>query len=591
MQSLVAENNTLRETNLENLRLIAANNQEANLGGSGGTLNSELMADLQERTDLLMTENSLLAEQKSFLTSELDNYQQNLAQKTHELLVISQINSNLGREVQSLVAKLSQAEKERDAAAGQAVNFSDIAARAEAEMETCRSQLRVSQRGKEELESALHEALTQVKDIKEKSDANLYSIVKRAKMAEDRVRELHLLLLQKTKELDAANDLCRKLKKEYQATRQDAEGMLQVMGGLEKQVAEFSSREAEVEKLARESMGRVDAATNAKEEATTREAFAAKELERLYEERKVLLRNHQREIDAAVGQARMQFDGELAIYENNLKEMAEQLTTVRTETEKSIRDGRAATNNYGRMMALHEEERKATESALRELTDKLHSAAVASEEEVGRRLEVQDLNKELRMTIDKLRSELTEYQVDLLQLKAQKDSEVESLRTSVREVQKDSWEKARKLSKKTKEYEDLKENMDSNVSHVERKYSNELENFKIQLRSAESRCKDYEDLMASHMSTNQAIMDQLKDKSSLLLTQSDSRLRDEMTQKNELSIRNKDLNDAVNELMGEKGLLVEVIDQAKSTIEQLQEELGDAKKLISDMSRNNVLGL
>lgn len=52
--------------------------------------------------------------------------------------------------------------------------------------------------------------------------------MRRLKIAEDRVKELHLLLLQKTQDLENAQEVARKLRREYQSTRQDAEGMLQV---------------------------------------------------------------------------------------------------------------------------------------------------------------------------------------------------------------------------------------------------------------------------------------------------------------------------------------------------------------------------
>ena len=65
---------------------------------------------------------------------------------------------------------------------------------------------------------------------------------------ENRVRELHGALHAKTQELDASSELVRKLRAEYQTTRQDAEGMLQVMGGLERQLSEYAAREADVNK-------------------------------------------------------------------------------------------------------------------------------------------------------------------------------------------------------------------------------------------------------------------------------------------------------------------------------------------------------
>ena len=52
--------------------------------------------------------------------------------------------------------------------------------------------------------------------------------MRRTKAAEERVRELHSIILQKTLDLDSAVEVGRKLRREYHSTRQDAEGMLQV---------------------------------------------------------------------------------------------------------------------------------------------------------------------------------------------------------------------------------------------------------------------------------------------------------------------------------------------------------------------------
>lgn len=60
-------------------------------------------------------------------------------------------------------------------------------------------------------------------------DQDAHSSMQRLKAAEERVKELHALLLQKTHDLDVAQDVARKLRREYQSTRQDAEGMLQVL--------------------------------------------------------------------------------------------------------------------------------------------------------------------------------------------------------------------------------------------------------------------------------------------------------------------------------------------------------------------------
>ena len=67
-------------------------------------------------------------------------------------------------------------------------------------------------------------------------DEESVAYMRRTKTAETRVRELHIQLQKTTAELHISQDNSRKLRREYQATRADAEGMLQVLSGLERQL-------------------------------------------------------------------------------------------------------------------------------------------------------------------------------------------------------------------------------------------------------------------------------------------------------------------------------------------------------------------
>ncbi len=73
-------------------------------------------------------------------------------------------------------------------------------------------------------------------------------------------------ILQRTQELDLSQEVARKLRREYQSTRQDAEGMLQVMSGLERQLSEFSSREEEVRRVGKEQKERLEEAFVARDQ-------------------------------------------------------------------------------------------------------------------------------------------------------------------------------------------------------------------------------------------------------------------------------------------------------------------------------------
>ena len=78
------------------------------------------------------------------------------------------------------------------------------------------------------VQKAVEQFMTELKDLKSNHDSESHVSMQRLKSAEERVKELHSMLLQKTHDLEVAQDVARKLRREYQSTRQDAEGMLQV---------------------------------------------------------------------------------------------------------------------------------------------------------------------------------------------------------------------------------------------------------------------------------------------------------------------------------------------------------------------------
>jgi chromosome segregation ATPase len=143
----------------------------------------------------------------------------------------------------------------------------------------------------------------QLQQLTQQLEDDGLNTVRKFKAFEDRVKELQLQLLQKSQELENAQEVARKLRREYQSTRQDAEGMLQVMSGLERQLAEYSNRESEIERLAGESKEKLEEAYVARDQvrvllllccsltlwyrqAITREEQLKRDVERLQEDRK-----------------------------------------------------------------------------------------------------------------------------------------------------------------------------------------------------------------------------------------------------------------------------------------------------------------
>jgi myosin protein heavy chain len=225
VETILAENEALREAQLEHLR------QKRNMEEIGpiGTLNSELLAEMNERVDILMAENALLIEQKMKLSTAVDDLRQELSNRTNELAILVQRLNSTEESLNTTKGRLDQAERDREEAAGRAVGLSEELGNAKTNLDIMHEQLSVWQRKCSDAELALNEARKQLSLINTQAEDNNLLNMRRTKAAEERVRELHSQLSSKSQELEAALEIGRKLRREYQSTRQDAEGMLQVL--------------------------------------------------------------------------------------------------------------------------------------------------------------------------------------------------------------------------------------------------------------------------------------------------------------------------------------------------------------------------
>jgi chromosome segregation ATPase len=248
--AVITENEQLRVLNLQGVR---SSMEAGAVPGTGmrldpnAPLNSEVLADLQEQLDVLRGENNLLIEQRSVLLSELENHQAELERKAEEMAQQAQQLFAAVSDVQALSKRVEQATQDRDAAAAQALSYSDILGKAEVDQEALTEQVAGLTQRCREAEGLLQEYKRQLRSLSSQGEVESVASTKRVQDAENRVRELHGAVHAKTQEIDRLNEILRKLRAEFQSTRQDAQGMIDVMVGLERQLQEYAKREAEVD--------------------------------------------------------------------------------------------------------------------------------------------------------------------------------------------------------------------------------------------------------------------------------------------------------------------------------------------------------
>ena len=231
-----------------------------------GGLKEELVNELNERMEILMTENSLINEQKGLLVGELEAFQRELELRTQEFDEVSNKCMELESQTSQLQHLLQQTENDRDSAASKAIHFSENLGSVQAQFDTLKSDHHGLRKKCEQLERLLQEEKIKYQQYKAQVDKEGVDCVILAQRAEERAQELKNQLNNKTTEFESTQEILRKLRREYQSTRQDAEGMLQVMSSLERQVAEYTAKEEEVAALSRECTEKVEDALTVRDQ-------------------------------------------------------------------------------------------------------------------------------------------------------------------------------------------------------------------------------------------------------------------------------------------------------------------------------------
>ena len=223
MELILAENEQLRAAQLENLQNV--NRDPASLCTP---LNEELMNEMNERVEILMAENALMVEQKAVMSTELERLQGDYERCEEDLAAMTQEYESIKRDMAELTSRLPQAEQDRQRATGEVAKASEALGKAVAEADELREQLQIWQDNCTNAENALADTRTALKTLSAKTEDEGFSCVRRTKAAEDRVKEIQAQLYAKTNENEELKETVRKLRRDYQSTRQDAEGMLQV---------------------------------------------------------------------------------------------------------------------------------------------------------------------------------------------------------------------------------------------------------------------------------------------------------------------------------------------------------------------------
>ena len=200
--------------------------------------------------------------------------------------------------------------------------------------------------------------------------------------------------------------------------------MLQVMSAQERQIADFSSREAEVEALSRQCKEKVEEAMVARDQSISKEQMQLRISERALEEKRKDAQTRQAEIDEAVLATRQRAEAKIRGLEEQLADAAARTAQGNVEIDAVLQEKASLTAQLDRARQNCVDEKRAYDAALKGLEDRLKQAEISRNEDAVRRRDLQEQNKSLRSTVDALRSQVDSSRLQLGDKDASRDKEV-----------------------------------------------------------------------------------------------------------------------------------------------------------------------
>jgi hypothetical protein len=235
------------------------------------------------------------------------------------------------------------------------------------------------------------------------------------------------------------------------------------------------------------------------------------------------------------------------------------------EAERSAREAKSTREMFERLQRVYDEQQLQSEQNIKSLMESLEHTSIAREQEKSTKEECQEQNKELRIIIDKYRSQSDSNRMAVYNVEKMKETEIYSLKNTIKDLQKElqvsllslpllllvltnlsrllsallSQEKSRNLTKKTKEHDELSQSFDHLVALHEKKYTDELALYKLKHSELDKSLKELEILNNSSETRLSMVIEQLKEKYNLQLMTLESKLKNEMEKNRNMLAKSK----------------------------------------------------
>lgn len=581
-QQLVDENEQLRQQHVRELDDLVQ--QAGASGGLGGIGAREMVGELNERINILMAENTVMADQTSAMAKELDAVHEDLDEREAQMAALTKALTEAGLGLRTLEERVPRLEREKAHAEGELMKAVNALSEREAALSEADEKLRNSKDDFRRISSKVSDLETEKNGMERQAENDADVTTERVRAAGRRITELQGLLAARSQEADGNGDRARKLQRELDATRRDAEGMLTVMSGMERQIAELSGREESTSSLAKESKKKVEDALLARDQARALEVQSRRELARVFEARKADAEGHGREMEEVIQAQRNKFTAQLSTRDREIQEVTAQAARLRGEAERAGRDRAGMEEVYTSLKKGVEGEAEAIKARFDDLQARVIEADARRDQQEKEVRELEHASAETERKVAMKEAAFKARESHLQDALRARERELDSIRSSFRgatdhseklqrearglasELEQEREEHSRKLEEEVMTRAALLEEANARSAALERASG-----------GAEKRTAEAEALFAKQLRATQ-------ERASAQGLNLERHLREEQELAQRLSSRVTDLQAQLVQLAAERGDFAAAAKRTAEDKGRLEKSLADARRKLAELT-------
>ena len=331
--------------------------------------------DVEERVEILQSENALLVEETATLQAEAQRLGTELIKSEERGLAMQEKLTSLEKGEQDLELKLRKEKETNDVAQQRYLAKTSELAASQAKIREFQGSAAETQKKIDELREALEEKSQAAVELGQRLETESDDMWSKVQASVARARELQEAAAKATHDLEIEKERGRNDKRELESCKADNAGMLKVMSGMERQLASYAAREAGIAASTKEAREAAETAKAERDAVKARVDVLQRDLAHERHLRKEDAAVRAVQVEAALAKAQNDFSETLKERDADLAKLNKKLTTVTLNAEESERKRKLSEDSSRKFQRLIDDmETSLKDGPLRDFERKLNDA-------------------------------------------------------------------------------------------------------------------------------------------------------------------------------------------------------------------------